>query len=172
MKDFKSIDFRKLHENATQLIGYDWMLITAGNIRDFNTMTAAWGGFGYLWNLQVVHIFIRPQRYTYQFTEQEKYFTLQFFEPSFRKVLNYCGKHSGRDVDKIAETGLRPFETQKGNVYFEQARLQMECRKIYSDLIEPENFFDDSLLKHYPENDFNRFYIGEISDCYIKRRAV
>lgn len=169
MKDFKSVDFRKIRENPTQLIGYEWMLITAGSMKSFNTMTAAWGGFGFLWNFQVAYIFVRPQRYTHLFTEREKCFTLQFFDPHYRDMLNYCGTYSGRDVDKIAETGLTPFETQSGNIYFEEARLQMECRKIYSDRIKPENFSDTSLSKHYAGDDYHTLYIGEIIDCHIRR---
>ena len=26
-----------------------WMLITAGDISNYNTMTASWGGFGVVW---------------------------------------------------------------------------------------------------------------------------
>ena len=31
-------------ENAFDLIGKEWMLVTAGNKEKFNTMTASWGG--------------------------------------------------------------------------------------------------------------------------------
>ena len=57
--------------------------------------------------------------------------TLSFFEEKDREILKFCGSKSGRDHDKIAETGLVPLETELGNVYFEQARLVLECKKIY-----------------------------------------
>ncbi|MBQ5373195.1 MAG: flavin reductase family protein, partial [Bacteroidaceae bacterium] len=49
-------------EDVFHLIGKEWMLITAGNIKHFNTMTASWGGLGWLWNKPVAFIFVRPER--------------------------------------------------------------------------------------------------------------
>ena len=49
-------------ENAFDLIGKEWMLVTASNSGKFNTMTASWGGIGWLWNKPVAFIFIRPER--------------------------------------------------------------------------------------------------------------
>ena len=43
-------------ENAFELIGKEWMLITAGNKEHCNMMTASWGGIGWLWNLSLIHI--------------------------------------------------------------------------------------------------------------------
>ncbi|MEG0895075.1 MAG: flavin reductase family protein, partial [Oscillospiraceae bacterium] len=45
-------------------IGNDWFLLTAGNMENYNTMTASWGGLGVLWSRNVVNIYVRPQRYT------------------------------------------------------------------------------------------------------------
>ena len=38
----------ELNENAFSLIGDEWMLITAGDQNNCNTMTASYGGFGIL----------------------------------------------------------------------------------------------------------------------------
>ncbi len=143
------------------------MLITAGNIKSFNTMTASWGGLGVLWNKNVAFIFIRPQRYTYGFAERSGFFTLSFFGEEYRDALNFCGSHSGRDVNKMEHTGLIPVETDRGNVYFSQARTVMECRKLYAGDILPEQFIDRALEKKiYPSKDYHRFYIGEIVKCF------
>ena len=45
---FIEIDPKQIPENAFQLIGTDWMLITAGDAQKCNTMTASWGGVGVL----------------------------------------------------------------------------------------------------------------------------
>ena len=165
----KEISLLQINENPFRLIGSDWMLITAGNLKSFNTMTASWGGMGVLWNKQVVFIFIRPQRYTYGFAEDSDGFTLCFFDESYRDILQYCGSHSGRDVNKPEKTGLIPRETPSGRVYFEQARLVMDCRKLYAGNIRPENFLDRELeRKIYPGNDHHRFYVGEITWCMQK----
>ena len=57
-------------ENAFDLIGKEWMLVTGGTKENFNMMTASWGGIGYLWNKPVAFIFIRPERATYPLLEQ------------------------------------------------------------------------------------------------------
>lgn len=160
---FKEISIKELQDNVVKLIGDDWMLITAGSIDSCNMMTASWGGIGNLWNMPVVFTFVRPQRYTYQFTENEEYFTLTFFAEKDRDILNFCGTKSGRDVNKIEETGLIPIETELGNVYFEQARIVIECQKVYSDFIDPQGFTTDELPDSvYPNKDFHKMYIGKI----------
>ena len=64
------IDPCLVKDNAFKLIGADWMLITAGNIKSFNTMTASWGTLGELWNKKICTCFIRPVRHTYTFIER------------------------------------------------------------------------------------------------------
>jgi len=165
---FKSIQPTEIPGNVVQQIGYDWMLITAGTKKNFNTMTAAWGGIGFLWKEPMATIFIRPQRYTYEFTEKYDAFTLCFFDNAYHEALKICGTKSGRDIDKMKETGLIPLVTSNGNIYYEQARLVIECRKVYFDDIRPENFLDPRPDKNYPKKDYHRMYIGFIESCLLK----
>jgi flavin reductase (DIM6/NTAB) family NADH-FMN oxidoreductase RutF len=164
----KKIDPYHIDESVFRLLDKDWMLITAGKAGHFNTMTASWGGFGIIWNEPVAYIFVRPQRFTYQFLEQYAWFTLCFFGPGHRKMLNYCGSRSGKDKDKIKETGLIPQETAKGNIWFHDSRLVFECRKLYYQDLEPGNFLDSEIISNYPANDFHRMYFGKIENSWIK----
>jgi flavin reductase (DIM6/NTAB) family NADH-FMN oxidoreductase RutF len=165
---FKIIKPTEIPGNVVQLIGNDWMLITAGDKDNFNTMTAAWGGVGFLWKEPMVTIFIRPQRYTYQFVELNDTFSLCFFDESQHEALKICGTRSGRDIDKMKATGLIPLISKLGNVYYEQARLVLECRKVYYDDIDPENFLDTNIDLNYPKQDYHRMYIGFITNCLLK----
>lgn len=164
-KIFHKINTGDIIDNPFKLIGTDNMLITAGTKDSFNTMTAGWGSMGILWKMQVAICFVRPTRYTYRFMEKNKYFTLCFFDEKYRDILNFCGTKSGRDFDKIKETGLKPLETEIGNIYFEQARLVIECKKIYFDDIKPEHFLESKIHNNYPEKDYHRLYVGEIITC-------
>ena len=148
----------------------EWMLITAGCDNSFNTMTAAWGGFGILWNKPVVTIFIRPQRHTYQFTEEYNSFSLSFFgHGKYREALSFCGSKSGRDFDKPMETGLTPVLTPQNNIAFQQARLIFDCNTLYLDDIKPDCFKAKQLEGTiYPQKDYHRFYIAELVGCYEK----
>ena len=46
----KKLEVKDLKENFFEAIGKEWMLVTAGTKEKFNTMTASWGGIGWLWN--------------------------------------------------------------------------------------------------------------------------
>ena len=100
----KKIAPKDIDKNVIKLIGQDWMLVTAGDQEKFNMMTASWGSMGYLWNKPVVMVFVRPQRYTFEFTEKKDEFTLSFFDEKYRHALNVCGSVSGRDVNKVQES--------------------------------------------------------------------
>lgn len=165
----KKIDPVNINENVIRLIGTDWMLVTAGNYAKFNMMTASWGTMGFLWNRPVVMIFVRPQRYTYGFTEQNDYFTLCFFEERYRKALNVCGTFSGRDVDKVEICGLTPYITDVNVPAFKEARLVLECKKLYSDFLEEKFFKDREMVEElYPKKDFHKLYVAEIVNAWEK----
>jgi flavin reductase (DIM6/NTAB) family NADH-FMN oxidoreductase RutF len=164
---FKTIDPEELNENFFRLINRDWMLVTSGKSGNFNTMTASWGSTGILWNKPIAICFIRPHRYTFEFADQHDFFTLSFFESLYKDALNFCGTHSGRDIDKIQKTGLKPVETPNGSITFEQALLVLECKKLYADFLQEEHFLVKSLVdKNYPQKDFHKFFIGEIVGCF------
>jgi len=167
---YKQIDPLVIGENIIKLISADWMLVTAGNKEKFNTMTANWGGAGYLWNRPVVFVFVRPERYTYQFMERSEEFSLSFFDEKYRPALNICGSKSGRDCDKIAEASLTPLFTELGNPAFSEARLVLECRKLYSDLLSKEAFIDrEPVAAHYSgKAGLHKLYISEIRKAWTR----
>jgi flavin reductase (DIM6/NTAB) family NADH-FMN oxidoreductase RutF len=160
---FRTIRPAAICDNPFHLIDSDWMLVTAGTMRKWNTMTASWGGLGVLWNKPVAFSFIRPTRYTYEFMERASRYTLSFFAERFRKSLEFCGSNSGREIDKAKATGLEPVPGSAGCIYFRQARLVLECRKLYYQDIDPKHFLDSRTIKFYPQRDFHRLYIGEIT---------
>lgn len=59
-----------------------------------------------------------------------------------RAIYNFCGSKSGREYDKAKETGLISIETEYGCVAFEQARLTLECEKLYKDNLKPGCFLN------------------------------
>lgn len=165
---FNNIHPTDIKDNSFKLIGKDWMLITAGNLESFNTMTASWGSMGVLWEKNVCTCFIRPQRHTFGFVDNHDYFTLSFFEEKYRSVLDFCGSRSGKDVNKATATGLNPIEDSTGCVYFKEARLVIICKKIYFQDFNPDNFLSETIHKHYTKNDYHRMFIGEVWNCLIK----
>lgn len=167
-ESFKIIDPRDIKENIIKLIRDDWFLITAGNLDKYNTMTASWGTMGELWNKKVAFIFVRPTRFTYEFTELNDFFSLSFFDKKYRDALKFCGTKSGRDYDKAKETGLTPILTESGTVCFQEAQLVLDCKKLYIHDLEPRNFLEPAIEDEYPQKDYHRMYVGEIITCMSK----
>ena len=104
--------------------------------------------------------------------ERSTTYTLSFFDEEWRKALEYCGSHSGREVNKPSETGLIPFATPSGAVAFEQAQLILECRKLYCGDFGETGFVDARVMDAvYQQRDFHRFYVGEITRVLSRARS-
>lgn len=169
-KKHSEISCKHLDNNIFNLLDNQWALITAGNISNYNTMTASWGGFGILWNKPVATIYVRPQRHTFNYTEANDFFTLCFFNEEFKPLLKKLGTVSGRDMNKMNIPELNVFATNNNSVAFEEALLYMECKILYSDYLKQEFFKEkENISKFYPINDFHKFYIAEIIACYKKK---
>ena len=166
---FRKIDLTELKFDPFTKIGKEWMLITAGTPEKFNTMTASWGQLGVLWSRNVMTCYIRPNRYTFDFINNSEYFTASFFGEEYRKALSYCGSHSGRDCDKIKETGLTP-EVIGSGIAFSEADMVFVCRKLYTYDMEESGFVtnDGIAEQNYSSAPYHRAYISEIVAAYVK----
>jgi flavin reductase (DIM6/NTAB) family NADH-FMN oxidoreductase RutF len=143
----------------------DWFLLSAGSFAEkkFNCMTISWGWMGNIWNKPVVQVLVRPTRYTFGFMESNPDFTICAFPNQYHKALSLLGAKSGRDGDKIKESGLTPCRSSEVTApSYIEANLVIECRKIYSDMIKPQAFIDESIDSHYPLADYHKIYYGEI----------
>ena len=161
------INPKELTMNPFAAIGSQWMLITAGTVDECNTMTASWGGVGIMWGLPVATAYIRPQRHTKQFVDEQDCFTLSFLPESQRANLTYCGRVSGRDEDKIAHCGFTVCAAECGAPYFAEAELVLVCRKLYCQRMTPDCFVDNTLDgRWYPQQDHHDMYIAEIVEAY------
>ena len=165
---FEKIDPKALDQNVFSLIGDQWMLITAGDKEDCNTMTASWGGLGVIWGAPSATCYIRPQRYTKEFVDREEYFTLAFFGEEYRDALALCGSKSGREVDKVKECGFTVKAARCGAPYFEEAELVLVCRKRFVQPMDPARLPEDVKERWYPQKDYHTLYIGEIVEAYQK----
>jgi len=169
MENFETMDPAALDENFIRAIGRDWMLVTAGDAVRCNTMTASWGFVGQMWGKPAAIVVLRPTRYTKEFVDREERLTLSFFGEEYRKALNYCGTHSGRDGDKIAEAGLTVTTTDGGVPALAEARLVLECRKMYVDTLREGCFTEpEPVGTWYPNRDFHTFYVLEIERAYVR----
>lgn len=152
------------------LIGRRNMLITAQNPQTMaiNTMTAGWGGLGFMWGKPCAFVVIRPERYTREFVDAADRFSLCFFDDRFKRTLGYLGTVSGRDEDKIARSGLTcMFED---NVpMFAEAAITMLATKLYSQEMHEGGFVGMEVpIQWYPRKDYHILYVASIDTILEK----
>ncbi|MCD7714987.1 MAG: flavin reductase [Lachnospiraceae bacterium] len=168
---FQEIKPTELNENVFDLIGKQWLLVTAGKPDGTcNTMTASWGGLGVMWGKNVAFLVIRPQRYTKEFIDSSETLSISVLPDGYKKQYGYLGSVSGRDEDKIAKTGLTVVKDGE-TPYFEEARLSMICRKLFAQPYDPEAFLDKKTEEDcYPQKDYHTLYICEIEKVLVKEQ--
>ena len=168
----KEINYKDMKFNPFNLIGGEWMLVTAGNKQSgCNTMTASWGHVGCLWghNDPTAVIYLRPSRYTKQFVDKEPYFTLCVMDKSFKKQMAYLGSVSGRDEDKIGKAGITPVYDGDDIVYFQEAKLVLVCKKLYQSELQENGFlYQDIIDANYSQRDFHTMYVGKIEKILVR----
>ncbi len=164
-----NITTKELQDNIFKLIENDWMLITAGDKQKANTMTASFGGFGVFCFKNIAIIYVRPERYTYEFLEKHKTFSLSFFEPEYKQKLTFCGRNSGKNYDKFKECGFTLEYTDNETPVISEARINIECKTMYKQDIEKDCFVDtEAFEKTYSSGGMHRMYVAEILNITTK----
>ena len=74
---------------------------------------------------------------------------------------------AGRDIDKIAETGITPVDMETA-VGFEEATVNVVLKKLAYQDMKPDGFIDETIMNNYANNDFHRVYVGEIVKVVVK----
>ncbi|HPX32796.1 MAG TPA: flavin reductase family protein [Erysipelotrichaceae bacterium] len=144
-----------------------WALVTAGKKDHFNTMTVAWGSMGTVWSRPIVTIYIKPCRYTYNFLNENDYFTVSFYDEKYKKDMSILGTKSGKDTDKIALTSLTPVEVN-GSMSFEEANCTIVLKKIYYQDMDINQMPSAVVNRYYTEELPHRMYIGEVVEIIEK----
>ena len=163
--ELREITIQNFNSDSFKLWDKTWLLLTSGDLSagKFNSMVVAWGGFGIMWNKPMAMVVVRPTRHTFSFMNSFDTFSLCVFSEQYRDAMNLLGKKSGRDGDKIRESGLTPIASSAiAAPVFKEAELALECRKIYWDELDPQHFLDPKIENNYANKDYHRMYFGEV----------
>ena len=163
----KEIAAEAIAESPFKVIGKEWMLVAAEADGKANAMTVSWGGMGVLWGKNVAFIFIRPTRYTKEFIDRADKLTLSVFTEEHRKMMRYFGTVSGRDEDKLAKSGLT-VRHENGYTTFAEARVTMECRKLYAQALQSDCFLDKSCDEKWYDDDYHTMYVVGIEKIRVE----
>lgn len=152
-----------LRVNPFSCFDKDWALVTAGTLNSFNGMTISWGSMGTIWNKPIVTVYVRPERYTWKFLNENDLFTVSFYPEECRDALMIMGQLSGRDGDKAAAAKLTPCEAG-GSVSFREARLTIVCKKIYMNQLNREALPEEAKKMYRNGGQPHYLIMGEVLD--------
>lgn len=160
--DFEEIALNEFDFNPFTKVD-DWALLTAGTKEKFNMMTITGVMCGKFFLKPMLQVYVHPDRYSYQFLENNDYFTVSFFDVPQHPALQICGRKHGDECDKAAESGLHPIPFEN-TVIFEEAQIIFVCKKVYHMDVEKDNFDSNQLFKEYYKelSTFHRIYLGQI----------
>ncbi len=153
-------------------VGHELALITAGTPDNFNACTVMYGGIGMIWSKDTYFAFVKPERYTWEFVNSSDYFTVAYFPKEMNGIHKVYGYQSGRDVDKVKETGITPEILEHGIGYKEASEIYV-CKKIYMKQMDRSLEPADVIAKY--DNPDDLIYgeclyavIGEIVDHIVR----
>ncbi len=168
MHNFQTYPIDMLEFNPFTKIGKEWALVTTNADTKDNTMTISWGGVGVMWGKNVVYVFIRDTRYTKEFIDKNEFFSISFLDETYRQALNYCGAHSGRDEDKIANAGLNS-NHKMGIPIIDESNLVLLSHKLSATRITEDSFLSPDIKeKWYPDGNMHTMYIAEIMEVLAR----
>ena len=166
--DLHPADPRSLATRLVSSLGAENALLTAGTAERCNTMTIGWCQVGRLWGLPTCTVYVRPERYTYQFMEDQEYFSVSILPPERKDAMVLCGTKSGRDMDKIKACGLTVRDGAAP--FFQEAELVLICRKLYAQDLDAACVLPAGEEKISPsygaKGGWHRAYTGEIVEAY------
>lgn len=113
---------------GTMLYPLPPVMVTCGTVEKPNVLTIAWTG---IINSEpaMTYISVRPSRFSYDIIKETKEFVINLSTEKMLKAVDFCGVKSGKDTNKLKETGLTvlPAENIKAPI-IEQSPLSLECR--------------------------------------------
>lgn len=166
--ELHSVDLKEFAPEVFRVFGTNNALLTAGDRTRSNTMTIGWCGLGRIWNEPACTVYVRPERYTYEFVEAREYFTVSVPALADHDRIQVFGTRSGRDTDKLAESGMTLDYTDAGVPYIAESEWVLVCRKLYAQDLKPECLTDDLPLRHYQGENWHRMYIGQVVEAYAR----
>lgn len=134
-----------------------------------NTMTIGWGSVGFIWGRPIFTVLVRHSRYTHKLIENTDQFTVSVpFGDKLKRETDYCGTHSGRDVNKFEELGLELIEPKELDTPFIKGNdIHYECEIVYKQDMKADLLSDQEIKdQYYPQSDYHTVYYGKIIGAY------
>ena len=150
-------------------------VLSAGNKDSHNSCVIGWGLLGVAWSKPLFIVYVKPDRYTYQFMETTEFFTVNFIKKSLYKKFRIYGNKSGRDINKEEESGAQIEFLDNGGITFKEAEEVYVCKVMAKTYFDEKNlskeiidFYDKASGLFKQTKEPHGVYIGEIIAHYKK----
>ena len=148
-------------------------IVSAGTKESHNSCVIGWGLLGVAWSKPLFIVYVKPDRYTYQFMEKSDYFTVSFIKKSLYKKFRIYGNKSGRDINKEEESGAQIQFLDNGGITFKEAEEVYVCKMMAKFQLEDKNlspeiieFYDKASTLFKQTKQPHGVFIGEIIGHY------
>ena len=150
-------------------------VLSAGNKQSHNSCVIGWGLLGVAWSKPLFIVYVKPDRYTYQFMEKTEFFTVNFIKKSLYPKFRAYGNQSGRDINKEEVTGAQIVFMDNGGITFKEAEEVYVCKVMARTYFEEKNlskeiidFYEKAAPLFKQSKEPHGVYIGEIIGHYKK----
>ena len=169
-KEVNALEYTALIAEA---MTHGGVLLTTKAGEKVNTMTIGWGTIGVEWKKPIFAAYVRESRYTREMLGQNGEFTVNIplnGSCSSEKLL-FCGRKSGRDVDKIQDMDFHLVPSDCVSVPgIKELPLTLECRVLYTMVQDVKGMPQEVIDRFYPEGngkpDLHVAFYAEILKAY------
>ena len=104
------------------------VLVSCGTEEKPNVLTVAWTGI-LCTQPPVTYISLRKERFSYDIIKDSGEFVINLPTAELVRAVDYCGVKSGRDTDKLKDTGLKVSKASEVTApIIVQSPVNVECR--------------------------------------------
>jgi len=121
---------KEIWKPGTMLNPVPAVLVSCGNFQEkkMNLITVAWAGT-VCSDPPMVSISVRRQRFSYDMIAESKEFVINLASIDMARMVDFCGVHSGREMDKFKEARLTPVAaSQVMAPLVAESPVNLECR--------------------------------------------
>ena len=151
-------------------------ILSAGDKNHYNSMAIEWGSIGVSWEMSIFTVYVKEERYTYEFMQKTEYFTVSIINKNlFKKFENIYGTKSGRDINKEEAAGTHIKFLDDGGITFEEAEEVYVCKMLAKANIKDEDSspelkdFYEKRKEYFKTTKPHGIFIGEIIRHYVRK---
>ena len=150
-------------------------ILSAGDKNGYNSMAIEWGSIGVSWKRPIFTVYVKDERYTYEFMQKTKIFTVSIINRKIFKKFAVYGTKSGRDINKEEVAGTHIKFLDDGGITFDEAEEVFVCEILGKAYIQDEDSypglkaFYKKQQKYFKTLEPHAIFIGEIIGHYVRK---